>query len=471
VRRVVPVASAALAALAVLGADGHTQRHQIHWRDCHTRTTPERLQCATVRVLLNWTDPHGPTIELALNRLPALDPAHRIGVLITNPGGPGGSGVDDVAEEGAGPGPEFDILHERFDLIGLDPRGVGHSAPVRCPTPARDSSASAFPTTEADYNRLVKANRRAGEACASLTGPLIYHVDTVSAARDIDAVRADLGENQVSLLGGSYGTELFAVYASLFPGRTRAAVLDGAVDHTRPTWQSAQDEAAATEDEFARFADWCAGDPTCPLSRREALDGFEGLAERADRGGVQARGRSISGALATKAVYDLLYRRDQWLELARRLRAAVDPKKPDVDALLGPELAPDPEEAAYIAVGCHDFPSEITGLPDLVEKVRTLRRIAPRMWRYSEFWTWSTTCLGWPIPPVNPPAPSRVDDSPPILVIDCEHDPATPIAWAVSLASQFDKARLSIVDCDGHTAAPHSAAGRMIEAEFLTHSQ
>ncbi|MGN5382348.1 alpha/beta fold hydrolase [Streptomyces lasalocidi] len=267
----------------------------IAWHDCHTEHTPARLECATVTVPLDWSRPGGPQIDIAVDRLRATDPARRIGVLLTNPGGPGGSGVQDVAAEGAGPGPEFDVLHERFDIIGFDPRGVGSSTAVRCPVPLKDRSVSSFPTTQTGYHRLLEANRRAGTECARRTGPLIRHVDTISAARDIETIRVALGERTVSLLGGSYGTELFSAYIALHPRHVRAAVLDGAVDHTRSTWRAALDEAASTEDAFHRFATWCARTTGCALHGRNVPAAFRALTARADRGEV-ARPRRPSGS-------------------------------------------------------------------------------------------------------------------------------------------------------------------------------
>jgi pimeloyl-ACP methyl ester carboxylesterase len=467
-RRAAILLAIPLLGFALISAE-KPQSQRLVWRDCHTTTTLARLQCATILVPLDWAHPHGPKIRLALNRLAALDPTHRIGVLITNPGGPGGSGVDDVARQAADPGPEFDIVHQRFDVIGLDPRGVGHSSPVRCPSPIRDPSVTATPDTETGYEQLVSANREAGLRCAQQTGPLVGHVGTASAARDIDAVRAALGEPRVSLLGRSYGTELFAKYIALFPHRVRSAVLDGALDHTRPTWQSAQDEAVATELELVRFANWCSVDRDCPLSGHNLMAEFDVLVAKADQHHLVVGGVPVDGRLVTKAVYELLCRRE-WLELARRLSAAFDPVSPNPGALVGNSLGADPEEPAYIAIGCQDFPAEVSGLRDLSDKVHKLTELAPHTWRYSEFWTWSTTCLGWPFPPTNPPGRQYVRNSPPVLVIDCGYDPATPIGWAVALAGQFDRGRLVTVDCDGHMASSHSASAGIQEAEFVTHA-
>ncbi|WP_043262831.1 alpha/beta fold hydrolase [Streptomyces sp. CT34] len=454
----------------VIPADTPPPRSPLAWHDCHTDSTPARLECATVTVPLDWSRPTGQKIDLAVDRLPATDPAKRIGVLLTNPGGPGGSGVQDVATEGAGPGPEFDILHERFDVIGFDPRGVGSSTPIRCPVPLRSASVSSFPTKESGYRQLLDANRRAGTECARRTGPLIHHVDTVSAARDIEAIRIALGEKTVSLLGGSYGTELFSAYIALHPRQVRAAVLDGAVDHTRSTWQAAQDEAAATEDAFHRFAAWCAHRPSCALRGRDVAADFAALAARADRGAfIGPDGQKVDGAVITKAMYLRLYRRAEWPELARLLAKATA-ARPDIGPLTDVVLSGDPEEAANITVGCHDFPSEVKSLPDLRAKADRLRILAPLTWRYSEMWTWATTCLNWPVPAANPPAPQYVHGSPPVLVANGTHDPATPLSWARSLTAQFDHARLFVYDGDGHTVTPHSGYGRQKEAEHLVNA-
>jgi pimeloyl-ACP methyl ester carboxylesterase len=441
----------------------------LRWHDCHTADTPARLECATLAVPLDWSDPDGPTITLALDRLAATDPAHRIGPLLVNPGGPGGSGVDVVSYGGMLLGsPELRGLQSRFDLVGFDPRGVGHSTPVRCPLPLYDPAVSPFPASRAGYARLVAANRRAGAACARSTGELIAHVDTRSAARDVDAIRRALGVPAISWLGVSYGTELGAVYAELYPNRVRAMVLDGAVDHSRSTARAAVDEARAIEAAFHRFAAWCRAAPDCALRGDDIVAGFDALIARADRGEITDPhlGRPVTAVELTSATYQYLTFTPFWPALASAL-AAAEARPGDPSALLEFTSFRFPFYPAYRAVGCHDFAPEVRGPADLRARAARIRSVAPHLWRYSEFWDFTSGCLGWPVRPANPPQRQHVVGAPPILVVGTTHDPATPYAWAVELARHLDGSRLLTHDGDGHTALDHSACARTVEAAYL----
>ncbi|CCB72128.1 alpha/beta hydrolase [Streptantibioticus cattleyicolor] len=462
-------AAATGAAVAVAPAAAAGTPPALAWHDCHTAQTPASLECATLDVPLDRSRPDGPKIKLALDRLPATDPAHRVGPLLVNPGGPGGSGTAVVAQGGMLLGiPDLKPLREHFDIIGLDPRGVGESTPVRCSTPVYDPATPTLPADPAQYRRMVADSRAHGLDCAKATGPLIGHVDTVSAARDIDAVRAALGAPEISWLGVSYGTELGAAYAELFPGRVRAMVLDGAVDHSRSMARQAVEESAAIEREFGRFAAWCRGTADCPLHDRDIAGDFDALLARADRGEVtdHTLGRRVSAAEVTSAAYNHLALRFLWPHLATALAAAE--RTPSDPALLDQALpATDPGYTAYRAIGCQDFPPALRGYADLRDRMAAVERAAPHMWRYSEFWSWTTGCAGWPGKAANPPRPQHISGVPTILVVGNTYDPSTPYAWARSLAAHIDGSRLLTYDGDGHTALYHSSCARELEADYL----
>ena len=168
---------------------------------------------------------------MALARRPADDPAHRIGTLFYNPGGPGDGGVKYVIAADT----FFSAtLRARFDIVGLDPRGVGGSTPITCGVPALTPDYTFFPRTQQEFDAMVAHNRAVAQSCLQQTGPLLLHADTVSVARDHEAVRIALGVSKVSWLGLSYGTQVGAQYAQLYPNRTRAMVLDAVLDHSHP---------------------------------------------------------------------------------------------------------------------------------------------------------------------------------------------------------------------------------------------
>ncbi|MEO6082083.1 MAG: alpha/beta hydrolase [Umezawaea sp.] len=395
-------------------------------------------ECGEVRVPLDWARPGGDRITLAVSRLRAADPDRRIGVLLVNPGGPGGAAAPLVRDV-----PELfpQDLRDRFDIVGVDPRGVGGSVPaITCEEPPMDPAVDQFPSTRAEFDRLVAYNREVAEGCRRATGPLIDHVDTVSAAKDFDVVRKALGENQVSWLGLSYGTLLGATYAQLFPGRVRAAVLDGAVDHTIGSRRLALDEAVVTEDLFTRFADWCAEDPACALHGRDVVAEYRALL------GHTPTPDGISAAQIGYGTYSVLSLRDQWPALAELLVPALA-EHPDASAFAGVG-----SDAAYRVIACHDFPSTVRGYPDLAARAHEIRRTAPTTRGYVEGWDVQAGCLGWPIRPANPWAPTPVRGAHHVLVVGGEHDPATPHQWAVGLAAQIRGSRLLTWSGVGHTA-------------------
>jgi pimeloyl-ACP methyl ester carboxylesterase len=410
-------------------------------------------ECGTVRVPLDWDRPGGDRITLAVSRLRAADPDRRIGVLLFNPGGPGGAAAPLVRDL-----PDLfpQDLRDRFDIVGVDPRGVGGSVPaIACEQPPMDPAVDQFPATRPEFDRLAAYNREVAEGCRRATGPLIDHVDTVSAAKDFDVVRAALGESRVSWLGLSYGTLLGATYAQLFPGRLRAAVLDGAVDHTIGSRRLALDEARVTEDLFARFADWCAEDPACALHGRDVVAEYRALLDRAPTPGGATAAQIGYGAYSVLAV------RDQWPALAELLVPALA-EHPDTSGFAGVG-----SDAAYRVIACHDFPSTVRGYPDLAGRMHEIRRVAPTTHGYVEGWDVQAGCLGWPVRPANPWGPTPVRGGQHVLVVGGEHDPATPHEWAVGLAAQIRGSHLLTWTGVGHTAFFNDDDTRRREVEHL----
>ncbi|MDQ0378503.1 alpha/beta hydrolase [Amycolatopsis thermophila] len=417
----------------------------LTWHDCATPDTAKRLQCAELPV---------PGARLRLTRLPALDPAQRIGSLLVNPGGPGGSGADVVGYGGLGLAtPEFAQLNQRFDIVGFDPRGVGGSSPAIECGPMHDPAVSRFPADDAGYERLVAHNREVGLTCSGPRNP-----DTGTVAEDVERIRLALGEERISWLGVSYGTEIGALYAARHPEHVRAMVLDGAVDHGLPMRRAILDEAAATEHGLLRFAQWCAGPGVCG---DDLLARYDDLMAH----GAPSRqlGRRATPEELAAGVYAHLYFPQLWPRLAEAVRAAPE----DASALTAAMPFTSPEYPAYRSVGCQDFPAPFTGPADLRRLADRVRQVAPHSWRYSEFWDFATGCLGWPVPAENPPHPEPVRGAPPILVVGGEHDPATPLTWAHSLSTRIHGSVLLTHDEDGHTGVYNSACVRRHEAAYL----
>ncbi|MEV4111035.1 alpha/beta hydrolase [Nonomuraea sp. NPDC049695] len=350
-----------------------------------------------------------------------------------------------------------DELRRRFDLVGIDPRGVGESSAVSCKLPVHDPAVTQFPRTVAQYDRLVAHNRAVGASCLSGTGALLGEIDTTSVARDFDAVRAALGEAQISFLGKSYGTMLGTEYARLFPGRVRTMALDGAVDHSLHAQRLVTDASAAVEDSFERFAAWCGRTETCPMHGRDVGRAWDALVARAEREPIPVKGaRPMTAEELRHVGYAFL---TQFPEYGRGLaNGIVQAENGDAQLLaeMRGQVLDDPAStAAYRSILCLDIAHGISGYRDLRTRLHLARKLSPHMKGTSEFWDMTTGCLGWPIPPTNPQRPLDIGGVPPVLVVGNTHDPATPLRWARSLASHIRGSGLLINDengGDGHTA-------------------
>lgn len=282
-----PVISAALVSLTILliapssahSLEARQNSSSIKWGDCPHEVGSSALQCANYSVPLDWDEPQGKQITLGMAKLPGNDTANHIGNLFINPGGPGGSATAFLADLAQRSFPySGDDLKGRFDIIGIDPRGIGLSSPVQCDIELYNRRISQFPTDSTSYQTMVDFWKAVGESCRNITGPLVDHLDTISVVKDLESIRMALGNEKLNWLGLSYGTQIGAQYAELFPDNIRAMVLDGLVQHT-------QDEAALllTEDttydvSLEKFFEWCgAENSTCPLAGQDVAKIWENV--------------------------------------------------------------------------------------------------------------------------------------------------------------------------------------------------
>ena len=415
----------------------------VRWRACGSG-----VQCGRVLVPLDHARPDGPRISIALARVPASRPATRIGTLIVNPGGPGGSGVQlarHAAQVFSRP------LRERFDIVGFDPRGVGRSTAMRCPGRQAAAIAGDFdptPDTRGGRAAILAAFARLGRSCRAASGALLAHVDTNSAAEDIERIRAALGEEKISYLGFSYGTLLGAAYADRHPDRVRAFVLDGAVDPALSATELNLQQARAFERELQAFLRWCAGSRGCAFAggRRpgRVLDAF---IRRVDRKPLRVGRRSVGEATTVSAIANALYNREAWDVLADALADAV--RRRDAEGLLRLGSVDDEQASAgpFFAVNCLDRPAPAAGSLAALERrfARVARHFGP-----TNFYTLAA-CTRWPVRAVGVPAPYRAVGAPPILVVGTTGDPATPYGWSRSLASQLASGVLLTRIGHGHT--------------------
>lgn len=435
--------------------------HQVlTWRSCGGG-----MQCTTARAPMNWADPTAAEIELALVRQPAT--GTKIGSLLVNPGGPGGSGYDFVYDS-------VDYatsatLQRNYDVVGFDPRGVGRSSAVSCYNdPAfldkfnygDGSTDEAGPVgSDAWLADLEASNVEFAQACLEFTGPLLQFVDTVSAARDLDLLRAVLGDAKLNYLGFSYGTFLGATYADLFPEKTGRLVLDGALDPSTSDFEVTKTQAVGFENAFRAYLADCLTRSDCPFDGTvdDAMARTGALLTQLDESPIPAPdGRLLGADTMFIAIILPLYNEDNWPylddlftevfagETATAFFLADNYNGRDVD---GTYL--DNSTEAFIAINCLDYKTDVTYDSMRAEAV-LLAEAAPVFGPVMSYG--GTLCENWPFLATRVREPIAAEGSADILVIGTTNDPATPYVWAVALADQLENGRLITYEGEGHTA-------------------
>ncbi len=445
---------------------------RIGWAPCPADTAdqgaaPGTLQCGKLRVPLDYTHPAGDTLDLALIREPAADPANRISSLVVNPGGPGESGVSFVRDarkqfEGA--------LHDRFDIVGFDPRGTGDSSPVHCLSDQqRDTlgqqDAPADP--QARKAQRDQQGKQYAAACTANSGKELPFVGTRDSARDMDVLRQALGDARLNYLGISYGTYLGSLYAEQFPGRTGRLVLDGAVDPAADRLDSDVQQQIGFEKSLERFvADCVANHPgECPLGTdpakagQKAADFLDGLR---DHPLPTTDGRKLGSDLGWTGTLFFLYGDEttSWKELRASLAQAIRSGRGDyllaaADSYNGRDKSGhyNASDDAHTAIGCADGAAPAPSADRVQQLLGQLKSQAPLL-------NGDTTaedlaepgCANWPVQSPETPHTIRAEGSAPILVIGTTGDPATPYAAAQNLAKGFANATLLTREGEGHAA-------------------
>jgi pimeloyl-ACP methyl ester carboxylesterase len=439
---------------------------KLHWQPCD-----KGFQCARLLVPFDYDRPAWRRFSLPVIRLRATDPAHRIGSLVINPGGPGGSGVSYALDARS---VVSAAVRARFDVVGFDPRGVGGSEPaVHCltgPQLDRYFETDDSPADPAELATVVSESKLFASGCEHDSGPLLPYVGTRSAARDMDVLRAALGDRKLTYLGKSYGTYLGTWYAQLFPGHVRALVLDGALDPDASGLSMNIVQSQGFEVALRSFAADCMTRANCPLGHSAA--GSAGSAVSAVSAGiarVQALitkattrplrndlgdGQTANGALLLSGIATALYNKGYWPTLRSALQEAFSGDG-TVLVELGNALYERSSSGTYsnladanMAVDCVDR-SWPRGLAAWSSAAAAAAKAAPL---FGEALMWgSLPCAYWPVRPAAQPA-VRAAGAPPILVVGNKRDPATPYPWAVALARDLASGVLLGWNGDGHTA-------------------
>lgn len=451
----------------VEGAPEDLQRYytqDLVWSGCEfeveTNGADEDLQCADVEVPLDYDDPAGGTTTVVMSRLPATGDA--LGNLLLNPGGPGASGVDAmlVAEYTVSPD-----VREAYDLVGFDPRGVGRSEGIECLDDAELDALRAEPMFDPRSQPAEEIRDQYGQIgaeCVQNSGALVAEMDTESVARDMDVLRAVLGEDELAYLGFSYGTRLGAVYADLFPERAGRLVLDGGVDPTLSARAATADQAEGFEENLRHWVRSCQDEIRgCVLggmSEDEAMERIQELIASVDEGAVTSPdGRTITATNVVEGILSPLYSPASYPVLDEALGQAFDG---DLSMLLALSDATHGRDAegryannttmAFTAVHCLDRTGERVTDAEMAQDQEELERIAPTFGPYLGYG--DAVCQGWPVGPGAEPEPLDAEGAGPILVVGTTEDPATPYHWSEALVEQLGNARLLTYESYGHTA-------------------
>lgn len=500
VRRCATAGAVGLALLGTgLAATGRTDSdldrfydQKVSWSACEGMDLPEDMQCGKVTVPLDYADPGGDTLELALARYRATDDPR--GSVVLNFGGPGGSGVLGLAHGRK----DFLGLTDDYDVVSFDPRGVGLSAPVSCGTDATRQALEATGGEEVtDPRETLRQLREVAGECAEHSGPVLEHIGTVDVARDLDVMRAALGDKKLNYLGFSYGTRLGAVYAARFPRKVGRMALDGVDTLTEPLAEQGLASARGQQTALENFLTWCTAELTCPFGQdaRDARTQVVELVGSLDENpvptdfGYEFTGQDLAGAIAQG-----LYTKEMWPLLQRALAELVEDgdtsgvealatggaglPAPRADEPRADEPLADPEDvpldnlpAALMAVNCADDPDR----PDAERLTRDLARLRTAYEDASPVfgpYRLAQVMLCYGRPKGTDYIRERVKDldTPQMLLVGTRGDPATPYRWTVETAERLGPSAVVLDNRnEGHTGYGSSDCVHRKVDDFLLH--
>ncbi|GAA1815815.1 alpha/beta hydrolase [Agromyces neolithicus] len=427
----------------------------LEWSSCG-----DEMTCTTAKAPLDWNDPGTGEIELALSRHSAT--GDKIGSLLLNPGGPGGSGYDFVIDS-----LDFAVgepLKQRFDVVGFDPRGVNQSTAVACYDAAgMDEFIYGVDPNERGSDEWIEnraaANAAFGEACLEETGDLLAEVDTESAARDLDLLRAVLGDDELNYLGYSYGTFLGATYADLFPEKVGRLVLDGALDPMATSFDVNRAQAVGFEGALVAYLEDCLSGSECPFTGTvdESVDEVGRLLASVDASPLRGSdGRRVDGDTLFTAIIYPLYSPESWPYLSEMFSATMfgdgDAALVFADGYYGRTADgtyEDNSTEAFRSINCLDYPAQ-SDLEVMREQAAEITAAAPTFGPYMSYD--DLTCSRWPEAATREPAAMHAEGAAPIMVVGTTGDPATPYEWSVALADQLESGVLVTYEGEGHTA-------------------
>ncbi|MGW1374757.1 alpha/beta hydrolase [Streptomyces sp. NPDC002446] len=429
---------------------------KLSWHSCGA----EGFECATMKAPLDYAHPSPSTdLKLAVARKKASGPGSRLGSLMVNPGGPGGSAIDYLTQYA----PQPASVRARYDMVAMDPRGVDRSEPVECLSNKqmdRYTQTDQTPDSPAEVNTLTTAYRDFAKGCATRSGKVLPHVSTIEAARDMDVLRAVLGDKKLTYVGASYGTFLGATYAGLFPTRSGRLVLDGAMNPDLDARTINIDQTAGFNTAFTAFAKDCVKKPGCPLGNKNAEDAgrqLSALFKKLDAHPAETgEERKLTESLATTGVIAAMYDQRAWPMLRDYLTQAKTGNGRGLLTLSDSYYEREPNGTyanqmyANPAVNCLDLAPAFTTPDQVRAALPSFRKASPV---FGENFAWAAlNCAYWPVKPSGSAHRIEAKGADPILVVGTTRDPATPYTWARALSGQLSSGTLLTFEGDGHTA-------------------
>lgn len=431
---------------------------KLAWKSCSGKD-PGTYQCTDITAPLDWSHADAGTIKLAVIRRLA-DDGKPLGSLLTNPGGPGASGYDMIADSAF-----FAVtksLARVYNAVGFDPRGVGRSTAVKCFDSA-DMNKYLFDIPSAPRNsdawkaELTAANKTFVSACEANSNGILKYITTDNAARDMDLMRGVLGDKKLNYLGYSYGTFLGATYAKLFPERVGRFVLDGAIDPSVSGLDVSTTQALGFESALRAYMANCLTTSNCPYKGTldRALGDLGTLLASVDKDPItNSDGRRLGADTLVTAIVTAMYSKDNWEYLTQALSAAEEG-----DPSVAFDLADfyynrnasgkflDNSTEAFNAYNCMDYPVD----HNAADKAASKKLIAEKAPTIAPYWGGVDICDVWPFPATGVREKITADGAAPIVVLGTTNDPATPYAWSKSLAAQLSSGVLLTREGEGHT--------------------
>ncbi|WP_217182613.1 alpha/beta hydrolase [Streptomyces sp. AC495_CC817] len=442
----------------------------LTWNDCGAG-----FDCTDVTAPLDWENPGDGEITLSVIRHQASGTAK--GSLLTNPGGPGASGVELIRDNLS-----FAVgadLIDNYDVIGFDPRGVGESSAVTCfDAKGMDDYLYGIPAaprgTPEWEAELLEGHKKFAEACDANSDGILPYVTTINSARDMDLIRAVLGDTQLNYLGYSYGTFLGATYAELYPQKAGRLVLDGAIDPATSGYDVSATQALGFESALRAYMQDCLDGTGCPFNGTvdEAMTDLGALLASVDAAPLKnGDGRMLGADALMTGIIAALYSQDSWPVLTQALDETLQGNP--TTAFLLADFYNGRENGAYLdnsseafrAYNCMDYPVEDDPEADAANKAK-IAEGAPTI---APYWEGPDSCSVWPYPPTGTRGEIHAEGAGPILVVGTTNDPATPYEWSESLAAQLEEGVLITRAGEGHTGynKGNTCVDRAVEAFFL----